>query len=421
MAKNSLCDIIRHMLDIQKIKKDFPIFTRKIHGKPIIYLDSTATSLKPQSVIDAMNEYYTKYTANIFRGIYVISEEATAKYEETRVKVAKFIGAKNSDEIVFTRNTSESINLVAYSWAKKFIKSEDHLVVTIMEHHSNFVPWQQMGKSAGWEIDIWRNNKSGFLDLRDLDKLITRRTKLLTITSASNVLGTINPIEKIVKKVKSLNPGCVVLVDAAQSAPHMPVDVVGWGADFVAFSSHKMLGPTGVGVLWGKYELLEAMDPFLFGGEMIEEVREDTSLFKHAPHKFEAGTPDIGGVIGLGAAVDYLTKLGMTNVRKHEEEIVAYALKRLSEIPGLTIYGPTRKENRGGVVAFTMRQAHAHDIAQVLDEDNICIRAGNHCAMPLHLDMGIAATARVSFYVYTTKEDIDALIVGLHKVIKLFS
>jgi len=408
------------MFDAKNIKQDFPIFTRKIHGKPIIYLDSTATSLKPQAVIDAMNEYYTRYTANIFRGIYTISEEATAKYEETRVKVAKFIGAKNPNEIIFTRNTSESINLVAYSWAKEFIHSGDHLVVTIMEHHSNFVPWQQLGHESGWIVDIWRNNAQGHLNLNDLDKLITRKTKLLTITSASNVLGTINPIKKIVKIVKSLNPKCLVLVDAAQSAPHMPVDVVDWGADFVAFSSHKMLGPTGVGVLWGKYEILEHMKPFLFGGEMIEEVREDISLFKHAPHKFEAGTPDIAGVIGLGAAVDYLTKLGMTNVRKHEEEIVAYAMKRLGEIPGLTMYGPKVAGEKGGVIAFTMTHAHAHDIAQILDEDNICIRAGNHCAMPLHLDMGIAATARASFYVYTTKEDIDALVSGLLKVAKIF-
>jgi cysteine desulfurase/selenocysteine lyase len=409
------------MFDAGKIKNDFPIFSRKINGKPIIYLDSTATSLKPQSVIDAMNEYYTRYTANIFRGIYTISEEATARYEGSRRKVAEFIGAENPDEVVFTRNASESINLVAYSWAKKCIQPGDHIVVPIMEHHSNFVPWQQMGKEAGWVIDIWRNDKSGLLNTNDLDKLITRKTKLLTITAASNVIGTINPIERIVKKVKSRNPDCLVLVDAAQAVPHMPVNVTLWGSDFVAFSSHKMLGPTGVGVLWGKYEILEAMDPFLYGGEMIEEVRQDDSVFKHTPHKFEAGTPDIGGVIGLGAAVDYLTSLGMTNIREHEEEIVSYAMRELSKISGLTIYGPDNAKNRGGVIAFTMSQAHAHDIAQVLDEDNICIRAGNHCAMPLHLDMGIAATARASFYIYTTKEDIDALVEGLHKVISVFS
>jgi cysteine desulfurase / selenocysteine lyase len=409
------------MFDTNKIKKDFPIFKRQINGKPIIYLDSTATSLKPQSVIDSMNEYYTRYTANIFRGIYTLSEEATAKYEETRIKVAKFIGSGDSKEIVFTRNASESLNLVAYSWARACIRTGDHVVVPVMEHHSNFVPWQQLGKELGWIVDIWRNDRSGLLNINDLNKLITRKTKLLTITAASNVFGTINPIEDIIKKVKLLNPECLVLVDAAQAVPHMPVNVTNWGADFVAFSSHKMLGPTGVGVLWGKYEILESMNPFLYGGEMIEEVRENSTLFKHAPHKFEAGTPDIAGVIGLGAAVDYLTALGMNNVRKHEEEIVSYAIECLGEIPGLTMYGPETAKEKGGVIAFTMREAHAHDIAQVLDEDNICIRAGNHCAMPLHLDLGIAATARASFYVYTTKEDIDAFIKGLLKVKKIFS
>ena len=409
------------MFDAHQIRKDFPLFERKINGKPIIYLDSTATSLKPRQVIDAMNEYYTKYTANIFRGIYTISEEATKRYEDARGKVAKFIGAINPDEIVFTRNTSESINLVAYSWATKYIKSGDHIVVPIMEHHSNFVPWQQLGNNRGWNVDIWRSDKSGLLDLRDLDTIITRKTKLLTITAVSNVLGTINPIGNIVKKVKSLNPKCLVLVDAAQAVPHMPVDITKWGADFVVFSSHKMLGPTGVGVLWGHYELLEDMEPFLYGGEMIVEVRENTSLFKHAPHKFEAGTPDIAGVIGLGASVDYLTALGMKNVRLHEETIVGYAIEQLREVPGLTMYGPTDKKQKGGVIAFTMKQAHAHDIAQILDDDNICIRSGNHCAMPLHLDMGIAATARASFYIYTMKEDIDALVNGLHKVAKIFA
>jgi len=368
-----------------------------------------------------MNEYFTRYSANIFRGIYVISEEATARYEAVRKKVAKFIGAEKSDEVIFTRNTSESINLVAYSWARKFLKSGDHIIIPVMEHHSNFVPWQQLGMKEGWIIDLWRNNASGLLNLDYLDKIVTRKTKLLTITAVSNVLGTINPIRQIVKKVKAINPKCVVLVDAAQAVPHMPVNVGEWGADFVAFSAHKMLGPTGVGVLWGRYDLLEEMDPFMYGGEMIIEVRKDQSVFKNPPHKFEAGTPDIAGVIGLGAAVDYLTSLGMENVRKHEEEIVEYGMKRLKEIPGLTIYGPTRKEQKGGVVAFTMKQAHAHDIAQVLDEDNICIRSGNHCAMPLHLDMGISATARASFYVYTTTEDIDALTRGLQKVIHLFS
>ncbi len=408
------------MIDGNSIKRDFPIFRRMINGKPLVYLDSTATSLKPQFVIDKMNDYYTKYTANIFRGIYTISEEATKEYEEVRKKVAKFIGCTNPDEIVFTRNTSESINLVAYAWARRELASGDRIIVPVMEHHSNFVPWQQLGKEFGWKIDILKNDSSGQLIIDDLDKLVTRRTKLLAITAVSNVLGTINPIAEIVKRVKAINPKCLVLVDAAQAVPHMPVNVADWGADFVAFSSHKMLGPTGVGVLWGKFDLLERMQPFLYGGEMISEVHENKTIFKHAPHKFEAGTPDIAGVIGLGAAVDYLTKLGIINVRSHEEAITSYAMKCLLEIDGLTLYGPKDSNLKGGVAAFTMTHTHAHDIAQILDEDNICIRSGNHCAMPLHISMGIAATARASFYIYTSKEDIDKLIQGLQKVIKLF-
>ncbi len=389
------------MFDPKVIRKDFPQLQRKINGKPIVYLDSTATSLKPQQVLDKENEYYTKYSANIFRGIYTISEEATAEYEKAREKVAAFIGARDAREVVFTRNVSESINLVAYS-----LIHGDEVVASIMEHHSNFVPWQQLGMLNVWHMD------------EDLDKLITRKTKLLAITAVSNVLGTIVPVKDIVAKVKSINPACLVLVDAAQAVPHMTVDVEDWGADFVAFSSHKMLGPTGVGVLWGRYGLLDSMSPFLYGGEMIKEVRVEKTIFKDLPHKFEAGTPHIAGVIGLGAAVDYLSTLGMDAVRKHEKEIVGYAMSELSNIKGLTIYGP---RERGGVIAFTVTYAHAHDIAQILDEDNVCIRSGNHCAMPLHLSMNIAATARASFYVYTTKADVDALVRGLAKVKKMFS
>lgn len=388
------------MIDAQKLRRDFPQFDRNINGKPIVYLDSTATSLKPRSVIDKENEYYTKYTANIFRGIYTTSEEATKEYEDVRVKVASFINASRPEEIIFTRNTTESINLIAYT-----LVHGDEVVASIMEHHSNFVPWQQLGKLKVWGMKT------------DLERVVTKKTKIFAITAVSNVLGTIVDIKSIVKKVKQVNPDCLVVVDAAQAVPHMPVDVTDWGADFVAFSAHKMLGPTGVGVLWGRYELLDAMKPFQYGGEMITEVRVDKTLFKEVPHKFEAGTPHIAGVIGFGAAIDYLTELGMDNVRKHEEEIVGYAMGKLKEIPGITIYGP---KSRAGVIAFTLKAAHAHDIAQILDEDNICIRSGNHCAMPLHLSMGIAATARASFYVYTTKEDVDALVMGLGKVNKTF-
>ncbi len=408
------------MFDASTIKKDFPQLQRKINKNPIIYLDSTATSLKPQLVIDKVSEYYIKYSANIFRGIYTISEEATYEYEEARKKVAAFIGADNENEVVFTRNASESINLVAYSWGQIHLKASDRVVTTIMEHHSNFVPWQQMAQVAGFNFSVWGVGQDGQLNLDELDKLITRKTKLLAITAVSNVLGTIVPVRKIVREVKRLNPDCLVLVDAAQAVPHMKVNVKEWDADFVAFSSHKMLGPTGVGVLWGKYELLDRMNPFQYGGEMIKEVRVEKTIFKEPPHKFEAGTPHIAGVIGLGAAVDYLSRLGMDAVRRHEEDIVRYAMKKLGKIDGLTMYGPTNAGVKGGVIAFTLKQAHAHDVAQILDENNVCIRSGNHCAMPLHLSMDIAATARASFYIYTTEEDIDALVTGIEKVKSMF-
>lgn len=407
------------MLDITSIRKDFPILLRKINNKPLVYLDSAATSLKPQSVIKKINEYYTKYTANIFRGIYTLSEEATHEYEGVREKVARFINAPNKDEIVFTRNTTESINLLMYALSQSQLHNSE-FVTTIMEHHSNFVPWQQLAKGFEIPFKIWNCDKDGALPLKDLDMLITSKTKLLGVSAVSNVLGVINPIKEIVKNVKRLHPHCLVLVDAAQATPHMSIDVTEWGADFVAFSSHKMLGPTGVGVLWGKMELLEQLNPYQYGGEMIEEVHVDKTLFKKPPHKFEAGTPHIAGVIGLGAAIDYLRSVGMKNIREHEEEILKYAFEKLQDIKGLTIYGPSDENKRGGVIAFTVDGIHAHDIAQVLDEDNVCIRAGHHCAMPLHEYLHLPATARASFYIYTTKQDIDALIDGLEKVKRLF-
>ncbi|MCX6793490.1 MAG: SufS family cysteine desulfurase [Candidatus Gottesmanbacteria bacterium] len=398
------------MTDASLLRRDFPQFNRNINGKPIVYLDSAATSLKPHAVINKENDYYTRYTANIFRGIYTTSEEATKEYEDARMKVAQFIGATKAEEVIFTRNTTESINLVCYS-----LIHGDEVVTSVMEHHSNFVPWQQRGK-----LKIWYCDKSGLLNLNDLDTLITRRTKLLAITAVSNVLGTINPIEKIVKRVKKINPQCLVLVDAAQSVPHMPIDVVKWGADFVAFSGHKMLGPTGIGILWGRKELLESMKPFNFGGDMIKEVHEDSTVFNDLPHKFEAGTPHIAGAIGLGAAVDYLSRLGMESVCAHEKEITSYALDVLSSIKNITIIGPKNPEVRAGVIAFTVAGIHPHDVAQILDEDNVCIRVGFHCAQPLHEYLKTGPTARASFYVYTTREDIDALGTGLEKVIRIF-
>lgn len=408
------------MFNANVIRKDFPQLTRKIRGKDIVYLDSTATSLKPKQVLAKINDYYSKYTANVFRGIYVTSEEATEEYEGARAKVAAFIGASSSEEIVFTRNTTESINLVAYSWGRLAIGKGDEIATTIMEHHSNFVPWQQLAAENGATLRVWNVDANGELNISDIDKIVTKKTKLLAITAASNVLGTIVPIAKVVKAVRRINPKCLVLVDAAQAVPHMPIDVKAWGADLVAFSSHKMLGPTGVGVLWGRHELLEAMAPFNYGGEMIAEVYVDHTIFKPAPHKFEAGTPHIAGVIGLGAAVDYLSALGMDKVRAHEKEIVTYALSELSRIKGLKVLGPKTGANRGGVVAFTMQEAHGHDIAQILDEESVCVRAGNHCAMPLHIHFSVASTARASFYIYTTKKDVDALVAALGKVQKMF-
>ncbi len=409
------------MFDAKKIQKDFPQLTRKINGKRIVYLDSTATSLKPRPVIDKENEYYTQYTANVFRGIYTTSEEATAAYENSRVLTASFIGAATPEEVVFTRNTSESINLAAYSYMLNSFQPGDRVVTTIMEHHSNFVPWQQLGRKRGIMVDIWGVTPDGLLDMAALEKLITPKTKLLAVTAASNVLGTITPITEIVRVVKRLNPHCLVLVDAAQAVPHMPVNVQEWDADFVAFSSHKMLGPTGIGVLWAKQELLEEMTPFNYGGDMISEVHVDRTVFKAPPHKFEAGTPHIAGVIGFGKAVEYLSALGMENIRAHERDLVSYAIKQFHAVAGLEFLGPKNPDIRGGVFACTLKNAHPHDIAQLLNETNVFIRAGNHCAMPLHEHFGVVSTARASFYVYTTREDIDAFIEGILRVQKTFS
>ncbi len=409
------------MKRIQHIRKDFPILNRSIDGKPLIYLDSTATSLKPQSVLDAMDTYYEEYGANVFRGIYKISERATEAYEGARAKIAKFIGVKDSEEVLFTRSTDESISLVYYSWALQRLREGDEVVTTIMEHHSNFVPWQQLSIMRGTKLKIWNVDQEGQLNLNELDTLITRRTKLLAITAASNVVGTIPPIEEIVKIVKRINPDCLVLVDAAQAAPHMSMNVNDWGADFVAFSSHKMLGPTGMGILWARKEILEAMPPFNFGGDMIKSVHINHTEFQDLPHKFEAGTPNIAGAIGFGAAIDYLSEIGMDAVRKHERDITEYAITTLSRIPGINITGSSEAASRGGVLAFTLKGIHPHDVAQLLDEDNICIRVGFHCAQPLHDFLGCGPTARASFYIYTARDDVDALAQGLEKVVKVFS
>ena len=408
------------MFDPNKIKTDFPIFKRLINSKPIVYLDSAASSLKPYQVIDAMNNYYTKFSVNVFRGIYKLSEEASEKYENSREIVAKFIGAHSANEIIFVRNSTEAINLVAYSWGRVNIEEGDEIISTVMEHHANIVPWQSLSEETGAILKFADIDEEGLLNLKELEKLITERTKLLTLTYVSNALGTINPIKDIVNIAKRKNSKIKILIDAAQVVPHMKVNVKELGCDFLVFSGHKMLGPTGIGVLWGKYELLDNMVPFQLGGEMIKEVYLEKTTFKRPPYKFEAGTPHIAGAIGLASAVDYLTALGMEDVRNHEKEITGYALNHLRSLRNLTIYGPKDLENKAGVVAFNMKGIHAHDIAQILDEDNICIRSGHHCAMPLHTRLGIGTSSRASFYVYNTKEDIDKFIEGLEKAKKIF-
>jgi cysteine desulfurase / selenocysteine lyase len=400
-------------------RKDFPVLSRKINGKPVIYLDSTASALKPQSVIDAENEYYRNFSVNIFRGVYKLSEEATERFERTRETVAAFIHVV-PEEVIFVRNATEAMNLVATSWGRANIGDGDEIVSTVMEHHANIVPWQEVAKEKHATLKFIDITGDGLLDIDSLEKLVGKKTKIVCITHASNVLGTINPVRQIVDMVKRINPGTLVLVDAAQSVPHMTVDVKSLGCDFLAFSGHKMLGPTGTGVLWGKKEILSAMPPYQMGGEMIKEVYLDHTVYNDIPYKFEAGTPHIAGVIGLEKAVTYLQDIGMDAVREHEQMLVRYALKLLSDIRGLTMYGPTDAAVKGGVIAFTVKGVHPHDVAQVLDRSNICIRSGHHCAMPLHTRLGIGASCRASFYIYTTKSDIDALVTGIEESKKVF-
>ncbi len=407
------------MLDVNKIRLDFPLLERKINGKSIVYLDSAASSLKPSQVIEAMDNYYRQYGVNIFRGIYKLSQEATQEYEKAREKVAKFIGGKDSREVIFVRNTTEAINLVAYSWGRVNIDDQSEIVSTVMEHHANIVPWQELALETGATIKYLDINDNGELEVGNYE-WVTEKTKLVCLTFVSNVLGTINPLKEIIRQIKNINPHCLVLVDGAQAVPHMKVNVLDLGGDFFAFSGHKMLGPMGIGVLWGKYSLLDKMVPFQMGGEMIKEVYLEKTTFAEPPLKFEAGTPNVAGAIGLAAAVDYLEKLGRENIRQHEIDLTAYALSNLGNLGYLDIYGPKKAEDRGGVIAFNLKGVHAHDLAQVLDEDNVCVRSGQHCAMPVHTRLGIPASARASFYIYNTKEEIDKLIEGIEKAKKIF-
>ena len=402
-----------------RIRDDFPILAQPAHGRRLVYLDSAATSQKPQRVIDALVRYYREYNANVHRGIYKIAEQATEAYEASRAKVARFINARRSEELIFTRGTTEAINLVAYAWGRANVRPGDEILLTEMEHHSNLVPWQMLAAERDARLLFVPFDDQGLLRLEEFDRLLTDRTKLVALTHQSNVLGTITPVREIAAKAHAA--GALVLVDGAQSAPHMPVDVQALGADFFAFSAHKMCGPTGAGALWGRYELLEAMPPFQGGGEMIMLVHLDKTTYKDPPHKFEAGTPNIADCIAWGEAVDYLTEIGMPAIREHEQRLTAYAMRRLAEVPGLRLFGPESPLRRGGALAFELDVAHPHDVAQVLDQDGIAVRAGHHCAQPLHRALGVSASTRASLYLYNTEADVDALVQGLVGVRKLFS
>ncbi len=405
--------------NVDKIREDFPILKRVINGKPLVYLDNAATSQKPRQVIESLERYYSEYNANIHRGIYKISEEATSAHEEARKKIARFINARRPEEIVFVRGTTEAINLVAHSWGRPNIGLGDGILLTEMEHHSNIVPWQLLAREKGASLKYVGITDDGILQRGDFDQhLENDGVKLFCVAHASNVLGTINPVREMVREAHK--HGCHVLVDAAQSVPHMPVDVQDLDCDFLAFSGHKMCGPTGIGVFYAREELLEAMAPFHGGGEMIREVHLYESSWKDPPYKFEAGTVNIAGAIGLGEAVDYLSKMGMRNIRTHEQELTEYALDKLSRVRALTIHGPKDSHVRGGVVSFNQGDIHPHDMASLLDEDNIAVRAGHHCAQPLMERLGVPGTTRASFYLYNTEEEIDSLAAGLDRAGRIF-
>jgi len=399
------------MLDVKRIRQDFPILGRTVHGKPLVYLDNAATTQKPRQVIEALSRYYTHFNANIHRGIHTLAEEATAAYEAVREQTARFVHATSPRSIVFTRNATEAINLFANAWGRKFLQPGDQILLSEMEHHSNLVPWQLVAKATGASLAFLPITDDGRLRLDKLDTLLTPRTKLVAITHMSNVLGTINPIERIAEQAHQR--GALVLVDAAQSAPHIPLDAQRLGCDALAFSAHKMLGPTGVGVLVAREELLEDMDPFLGGGEMISDVQLPSATWNEVPWKFEAGTPNIADVIAFGEALAYLERIGMEQVRVHEQELTAYALKQLGTIEGITLYGPSEVGTRGGVVSFNLEGLHPHDVGTVLDTEGVAIRAGHHCAKPLMRRLGVAATARASFYLYNTREEVDRLVDAL--------
>lgn len=405
-------------LDTTRIRADFPILRRQVKpGVPLVYLDNAATSQKPFAVIEAMDDFYRQYNSNIHRGIHTIAEEATTKYEEARGRIAKFIGAPSPKQIIFTRNATESINLVAFSWGRANLYPGDLIILTEMEHHSNLVPWQILASERDLRLEFIPVTPDGLLDLVVFEELLELKPRLVGFTHMSNVLGTINPAKEIIRLAHQA--GALTVVDGAQSVPHLPVNVQDLDADFLAFSGHKMCGPSGIGVLYGQKDLLESMPPFLGGGDMIKRVELRSFVPNEIPYKFEAGTPAIAEAIGLGSAVKYLDSIGMEKILNHEHEIVSYALERLEEVPGVSVFGP-EADRKGAVLSFSMKGIHPHDISQILDAEGIAIRAGHHCAMPLHEKFNLPATARASFYLYNTREEVDLLVKSLYSVLEIF-
>ena len=408
----------RSVVNSYELRNDFPIFRKKINGKELVYLDNASTTQKPNSVIESITDFYTNYNSNIHRAVYQLAEEATALYEQSREKIANFINVR-PEEIIFTRNTTESINLIAHSWARTNLKKDDGIAITELEHHSNIVPWQILSQEIGTRLEYVGIDDNGYLDLEYLIELISsKKVKLVSLSHMSNVLGTIVPIERIIKIAHENN--IPVLVDGAQSVPHMPVDVKKMDCDFLVFSAHKMLGPTGVGVLYAKKEFLEKMRPFMGGGDMIKEVFKFHTNYNEAPYKFEAGTPNIADVVGFGAAIDYLEKIGMENVRKHEIELTEYALKSILSMKYVTVYGPKDPNYRGGVISFNIADIHPHDLATIMNDHGIAIRSGHHCAQVLMQRLDVPATSRASFYIYNTKEEIDKFVNAIKEAGRIF-
>jgi cysteine desulfurase/selenocysteine lyase len=404
------------MFDVKKLRADFPALAQKVHGKPLVYLDSAATAQKPRKVIEVLRKFYEEDNSNVHRGIHALAERATAAFEEARGKVARMIGAPGPENVVWTRGSTEGVNLVAYAWARRTLQAGDEILLTPMEHHSNLVPWQMAAADTGARLRYIPMRDDFTLDLDRLDEMVNPRTRLVAITHVSNVLGTINPVAEIAEAARSV--GAKILVDAAQSVPHMPVDVKEFDPDFMVFSGHKMLGPTGIGVLYGRMDALTGMEPFHGGGEMILEVQLERSTYKDVPYKFEAGTPPIAEAVGLGAAVDYLLDVGMENIHAHETALAGYAMEVLGAVDGLTLYGP--RTNRGGEVSFGLRGIHPHDLATIVDTEGVAIRAGHHCAQPLMRRLGVGSTARASFYLYNTRDEVDALVRAIDKARSIF-